>query len=845
MNRILILIILTFITVDAFSSYVKGVVRDENNEALPFSSVYIKNSTYGTAANINGKYFLEVKPGKYTLVFSFIGYETLEKEINITYNKPLVLDVVLKRSPGMINEVEIVADKKDRAKMIMQKVRENRKKYLDAVDNYKCITYLKTSIEKELIKPEKNDSIKKDSTKKAKDISQHFKKERLNMIESFSETNFSKPSKYKEIIKAHHDYAEVRGEGGKSVTLGLEFGEENIIPETKFEDNPYILYNDVASADFNFYKNLIVFSAISQQPFQSPIATGSSLNYSYRFAGSFYENGKKINKIDVKPLYKTEALFSGAIYIEDSTWALVSVDLSVNKAAIQFCKDFKIIQNYEFIDNKYYMPVRREISYTIKDGKHNILGNTRVDHSDYKINTDFPPKFFNNEVKIFDVNAFDKDSTFWNDTRPIMLKEKELEFIHKTDSIKTYYTSDEYYEKIDSSFNRIDGWFWLKGIGHRYRKTGIEYYVSGIIEQVNPFGIGGYRHKLPAYINKEFKNKMLLETKGFIDYGFRNEDIKGKLGIGLTYIPLKFVRTFITIGDYYDQINNYASIEQTFSRSNYVRTKDFSIAQRMEITNGLFGELTFEYSFKDPIYDLQLSDWSELIFGELNTPDEFEPYKKAEVKLELKYRYKQEYLIKDGKKIILGSDYPELRFIYRKGIHNIFESEVDFDYIEFGAKDNVQLARFGSSSWEIQFGTFANRNNLRVLEHKYFRGSDRFFFSDPIRSFQLLGPTLNTRNEFFRANYLHHFEGSILNKIPVFNRLKLSLAGGAGALIINDQDFAHVEMYAGVEKIFRIKKQLFRLSVYAVTADNSLNKADFTIKFGLSFYNTFTDKWDY
>ncbi len=840
----LIVVVFLLLSVPVYSGYIKGIVTDINNKPLPYASVYVKNTTYGSATNLKGEYFLELTPGNYTIVFSFLGYKPVEKQVSIKSSKAVVLNVKLEPAQEFIKEIEIVANKKDRAKIIMNNVRKKRRYYLNLINDYKCKTYLKTTIEKELSKQNKIDSTEKD-TLNSENIIAHFKKEKLNMIESISETYYKAPSKYKEIITAHHDYAEQKATGGKAVSVSLNYREEDIVPTTKFEDNPYILYKDVASAEFNFYKNLINFPSVVQKPLQSPIAAGSALNYTYWYLGSFYEEEIKIHKIEVKPVFKTESLFSGIIYIADSSWALVAVDLSINKEAMQFCKDFRIIQNYKLIDEKYYMPVRREINYTIKSGKYNILGNTRVVHSDYQVNIDLSDKLFGNEIKKFDIYAFDKDSVFWENQRPVTLKKNELEFIHKTDSIKKYYASDEYFRKTDSSFNKINGWFWLTGIGHRNRKKGTEYYISGLPEQINPFGIGGYRHKLPGYFNKEFNNNVLLETKGFVDYGFRNKDVKAKIGVGLTYIPLKFVRTFITIGDYYDLINNYASLEQTFSRSNYVRTKDISIAQRMEITNGLFGELTFEFSDQDPINDLQLSKWSEFVFGELNTPSDFVRYIKTEIKLELKYRYKQQYLIKKSKKYILGSKYPELRFIYRKGIPQVFESEVDFDYVEFGAKDEVQLARFGSSSWEIQFGTFANKNSLRVLEYKYFRGSDRYFFSDPIRSFQLLGPTLNTRNEFFRINYIHHFEGSILNKVPLFNKLRLSLAGGAGTLVINDDNFAHMEIFGGIEKIFRIEKQLFRFSIYAVTADNSLDKADFTIKFGLSFYNTFTNKWEY
>ena len=858
-TQLFFLAFLLLVGIQLLAQQVVGTITDTKGAPLAFASIYVKNTSLGVSTDVKGRYVFDFDVGEYVLVYSYLGYKSVEKKISILADSVLRLDLILLEDPTELGEVQVVANTKGLGKSIMAKARQNRKKYLQQLKTFKCETYSKATLDRKLIKPSKSDTLllveqaekltkkkkkKLDDRKKTidKNRNAYFAKDNLQLLETVSELYFKSPSTFKEIIVANHDYS---NKFQSNITVSIYSGQGEVAPRQWQSSNPYLIYK-VTDPDFNFYQNSISFPSICSQPILSPLAINAGLNYRFDYAGAFVENGRKTFKIKVLPRFKSGALFHGFIFIEDTTFAIKSVDLSINRPAMFGAKDFNIHQNYEWIDDKYSLPVRREIIYTIKEGKNHFIGNVSVRHKDYQINPTLPKRFFNNQVKSYAVDAFEKDSMFWVKTRPVKFKAEELLFMQASDSIRLHHESPAYKREQDSIFNHIGIWdVVLNGFGHKNSFSGMSYWFSPLIDQIRPLGIGGYRHALGGGFRKEFSNNQILHFSGDIDYGFSNKDLKGNAGIGYTFIPKKFMRTFVRFGDYYDQINNYESVESIFSRANYVRTKTFSIEQRLELINGLFGELTLKYAEQIPISGLNLAQWSKDLFGEQNTPKEFKEYKKSEIKLRFQYRPFQKYYFYHNKKVIIGSDWPEFFLEYRKGLKGVLGSEVDYDFIELGVQDYRNIGRLGYANWAVKAGSFINHRDLRFLEHKFFRGSDINLFSNPVRSFQLLGPTLNTRNEFFRANFIHHFEGSILNKVPLVRFLKLELAGGASTLLIRDINFAHAEIFAGVERKVMIFKQLFRFGVYGVTSDNTLDKAVFHFKLGVNFYNSYTKKWEY
>lgn len=83
---------------------VTGKVNDENLAAMPGVSVMIKGTSQGVSTNEKGEFSLVIPNKEAVLVFSFIGYQTLER----TVGNQSVIDVQLRPEDNVFDEIVVV-----------------------------------------------------------------------------------------------------------------------------------------------------------------------------------------------------------------------------------------------------------------------------------------------------------------------------------------------------------------------------------------------------------------------------------------------------------------------------------------------------------------------------------------------------------------------------------------------------------------------------------------------------------------------------------------------------------------------------------------------------------------
>ena len=200
----------------------------------------------------------------------------------------------------------------------------------------------------------------------------------------------------------------------------------------------------------SFYENTIsVGENLNPRGFVSPIAAGALNFYKYKFEGTFYENGREINRIKVIPKRTYEPLFAGYIHI------IESVDLLLLKEQqMQYLDTLRIQQLY--VPSGKFWVIKSQVIYP--SGKFlgfDFFGSFVQVYDRFNMEPRVQPKFFDHTFLKFYDSSNKKTMAYWDSIRPLPLVKEEALDYKKKDSLEQVRKDPKYIDSVDRKRNKI------------------------------------------------------------------------------------------------------------------------------------------------------------------------------------------------------------------------------------------------------------------------------------------------------------------------------------------------------------------------------------------------------
>jgi len=800
--------------VTAQSHKVYGKITNTKLEPLAFATIEVKEFKSGTVTKEDGSYELLLDEGKYDLVATMIGYKPLL--ITVIVGKTDVRKNIILEEEDSKGLAEVVVKGKDHAEEIIRNVIRNKEKTMEASGAYSCRIYIKALQEDSLLKQRK----KTDKSDTTIDANEDLK--RMAMSEVALNYDYESPQRTKE------------------ERTGV----------TKVKKGVGLFYLTTTDGDFNFYNNLVKVPAVSEVPILSPVSYSGLLAYKFKTIEIKNEGGHKIFVISVKPRQLSNATVMGEISIADSSWVILHTKFSFPKYHLPEYDFFQVEQEYSLVNKKAWMITRQQFIYFSKSGKQKLSGKTTVDYKDFQLNKTFPPKYFGVEVSATAQSAYERDSSFWQTVRTEPLSKKEMRYIRYKDSVYTATHTEIYLDSVDRIINKITPKkLLLTGLTFNDHEKERRWYLGSLAQLYQPFQLGGTRISLFFNYSKTYKSRKAIILWNNISYGIRNHDVNGNISFTKLYDPFHRSYYHINVERNFEYIFQGDAWINMLKRSNVYLKNGLGIGHNFEVVNGLYLFTDMNAAFRRSVSDYKTNPKVDSLLGDIlenNQAIYFEPYNAVYGQVRLEYTPHQRYIREPKEKIILGSAWPTFYTSWRKGIPGLMNSKVDFDYLEFGMKQEIKLGLAGISTYTIKSGSFLSRRDLRLVDYKFQRQGDPFLFLNPREAFQALDSTFALFNRFYEGHYIHEFNGAIINKVPLLKKLQLREVAGAGFLIAPERNLRYVEGFAGIERVIKwpfnpLTK--FKLGVYIVgSAANQFNNP-VQFKVGITSWDKVKNKW--
>lgn len=823
MNKIIYLTLL----LSCFSSFaqITGKITDTNKKPLSFVSVYLDKSITGTTSNDSGNYELTIKKtGEYIIVFQFLGYKTVKKNISVK-SFPYTLNVSLEDEEIRLDEFSIKT-KENPANMIIRNAIDNKNNNTDKFKEYTSNFYSR-GLFKVKNAPEKI------LGRSLGDLGGGLDTTRTGIIylsETVSEITFQKrPRRFKEKILA-------------SKVSGSDNG---------------ISFNRAQEVNFDFYNNAVL---IAENNLVSPIADEAFSFYTFKLEGSFYDkNAKLISKVKVTPKQVGGRVFSGYIYIVEDDWAIYGIDLIANgkQVGVPIIDELRFKQNYNYSEiNDAWIKISQTIDFKFGLFGFNVNGRFSAGYANYNFKPIYTKSTFTKEILSFGEGATEKGLDFWNQLRPVPLTTEEIKDYTLKDSIKITRKSKKYLDSLDVKQNKFKLLSPITGYTYRnsYQKWSLSF--DGLIEDFSFNTVQGFHSSLGVNYFKRQNDKGKWWSAGLgVAYGLSDKKARPTFYYSRKWNNISKPRFYLSGGITTAQFNGRNPIKKLDNlirsltrRLNYIKIyeKEFvRIGYSEEIRNGVYFSSSLEYANRKPLFNTTNYSFARQSRNDPYTsnnplePDNFTSsvfteHKIATLNVGATFIFGQNYLSYPDRKFnVSESKLPSLNVNYRKtfGADN---SDFNADLITASLKQDVKAGNYGEFFYHFRGGMFFKNKNIAFMDNLQVKGNQMFVVTDDNRrnNFGLLEYyRFYTNNRYTEAHFEHNFNGYLLRKIPLINKLNFHLVTGFKGLFMWDKK-PYSEYSIGMDNIGFGKWRVLRVD-YVKSNFNGVKIDGFL--FGLTF----------
>jgi len=763
MKLILTLFLFTLSGFSAFCQQVtlSGKITDAHNKPIPFSSVYVKNTTIGTSANSDGEYTLQLKPGTYEVRYGSVGYKQENRVVQLTADKQV--NIVLQTESYQLTDVAISATGENPAYAIIRKAIKKRKQHLEEVKAYNCDVYIK-GVQKLLAAPKKfiGIDIQKATSEAGLDSN---RRGIIYLSESQSKYSFEQPD------RVH----------------------EEMISSKVSGSNRAFSYNRASDMEINFYKNIQVLEGLSNRPVISPIADNALFYYKYKLVGKTVENGETIDKIRAIPKRGYDACFQGDIYILEDSWRIYGLNLFITKAQnINFVDTLRFSEQFFPVGKTAWMPSSIKFEFVGGIFSFKFGGYYISVYKNYDINPVFTKNEFNEVLRITkDTNK--KDSVFWENERPVPLTDEEKTDYKNKAVLARKRESKPYLDSLDKVNNKFNTTALLSGYHYRDRYKHEYLNLDPLLTAVKFNTVQGFDINYGGSFSKRIDtlNNRYLVLGAKAGYGFSDQKFTGSI---YAVLPVSSFTLGFKAGSEVVDLNGDDPISplvntfySLFEKENYEKLyqkRYVSVSADKRITGGWLASASAEwadrtwlpnstsYSFFNPGNKTYTSNNP---FSPNEDVPLFSENQSFKITFRTSYDFSDKYETFPTGRRYLPSPYPTIGVNYTTGIKGILGSDVNYDLVSADvSKSGINAGVLGQSSFYVGAGKFLNNNNLYYVDYKQFLGNQVLFYKSGINSFLLLNYyNFSTYKEYIEGHFEQNFSGFILNKIPLIRKLKL------------------------------------------------------------------------